>query len=269
MRHIRAAVAVLSLAAAVRAEGTEQLLEILDLHEKLATDEAFQQQAKMIGAYLQEAQAMGHDDRVRVYRSVLAILRKIEAAPAKGKAAEPPAAQPASPEAPPGPKPAGETPVAVLDAGAARLEWFKAESLDALPEVPVRMSLWTRDLLAMGEETDRDLPRAPDPPSAARISFFLEAKAAGDHAFTVQHGANDFRILVGGRRIVDLPRSGARTGRGVVHLEQGFHRIDVLLRYDASGDSSFAVGVLAPGASENRIVTRSDLLLKRPPPVAQ
>jgi len=269
MRHVRAAVAILSLAAAVRAEGTEQLLEILDLHERLATNETFQQQAKMLGAYMQEAQAMGHDDRVRVYRSVLAILRKIEAAPAKGTAVAPQAAGTGAPDAPPAPKPAGETPVAVLDAGAARLEWFKADSLDKLPEVPLRMSLWTRDLLSMGEETDRDLPPSPDAPSAARISFFLEAKAAGDHAFTVQHGGNDFRILVGDRQVVDLPRGGERTGRGVVHLEQGFHRIDVLLRYDASGDSSFAVGVLAPGASENRVVTRSDLLLKRPPPVTE
>ncbi|MFI5402722.1 MAG: hypothetical protein ACHQ1G_07290, partial [Planctomycetota bacterium] len=155
-----------------------------------------------------------------------------------------------------------------IDAGAAHLEWFKADSLDAMPEVPVQKVLWTRDLLVMGEG---DLPPPPgDDPSAARISFYLEAKAAGDHRFSAQHGDNDLRLLVGGRPILDLLAKGERSGHGAIHLEKGFHRIDVLLRYVKPGDPSFAVSVLPPGASEGHLITKSELLLMRSaPPVAQ
>lgn len=255
MRHARnAALVVLTLAAAARAEGTEHVLRILELHEQLATNEAFEHQAKLLGVYMQAAQAMDHDDRVKVYERVLAILRRIAAAaPAK----ESPAPAPAPPE----PKPAGETPMATLDAGAAHLEWFKTDSLDAMPDVPVRRALWARDLFAMGEEEDKDLPPSPD--AAARISFYFEAKTAGEYRFSAQHGDNDLRMLVGGKLVLNLKKGGERTGQGVVHLEEGFHRIDVLLRY---GKPSFAVGVLAPGASESRVVTKSDLLLKREAP---
>ncbi len=264
MRHARnAALVVLSFAAVARAEGTEYVLQILELHEQLATNEAFLEQAKLLGAYMQEAQGMGHDDRVKVYERVLSILRRIAAAPPPAKAAAAPSAPAAAgpapaPKPPPDPEPAGATPGGTLDSGAAHLEWFKTDSLDAMPDVPVRKALWTRDLLAMGEAGDKDLPPSPD--GAARISFYFEAKIAGEYRFSAQHGWNDLRMLVGGRQVIDLKKDGERSGHGVVHLEEGFHRIDVLLRY---GSPSFAVGVLAPGASESRVVTRSDLLLKR------
>jgi hypothetical protein len=259
MRHARnVALLLLLLCPVARAGGNEYVFQILELHEKLATNEAFQQQAKLLGAYMMEAQGMGHDDREKVYQRVLAILKKIDAAAPANPA---PSVAPApAPKAPPDPKPAGSTPGGTLDAGAAHLEWFKTDSLDTMPEVPVQKALWTRDLLVMGES---DLPPPPDEPSAARISFFLEAKAAGDHRFSAQHGDNDLRLLVGGRPIVDLLAKGERSGQGVIHLEKGFHRIDVLLRYGKPGDPSFAVSVLAPGATESRAVTKSDLLLKR------
>lgn len=243
-----AALAVLLVTGGARADGTEQLLEILALHEKLATEEAFQQQAKLLGAYVEAAQSMADDQRALVYQRVLGILRQIE------KTVDPPA----PPPAPPSPPPAGHTPGGSLDAGAARLEWYKAESLDALPEVPVKKELWTHDLSAMGE----DLPPAPDSATTVRISFYFEAKAPGAHEFSAQHGENELRVVVGGKQLVDLKAPGEGGGKGVVHLEGGFHRVDVLLRYEA--DPSFTVSVLSPYAAESRVVKRSELLLKRP-----
>ncbi|HEX5138904.1 MAG TPA: hypothetical protein VFY93_18180 [Planctomycetota bacterium] len=250
-----AALAALLLAGGALADSNEQLFEILKLHEKLATEDAFQQQAKLLGAYLEAAQSMREEQRVLVYERVLGILRRIEedvAAPAPARA-----------PAPPGREPVGHTALGSLDPGSARLEWFKAESLDLVPDVPVRKGLWTRDLVAMGEEDDPDLPRTPEAP-IARITFYLEVKTPGEHAFTAQHGGNDLRIIVGGKPVIDVARGGAHTARGVAHLERGFHRVDVLLRYDASGDPSFAVKVLRPGAGESHILARSDLLLTRP-----
>jgi hypothetical protein len=103
---------------------------------------------------------------------------------------------------------------------------------------------------------------APDSATTVRISFYFEAKAPGAHEFTAQHGENELRVVVGGKQLVDLKAPGEGGGKGVVHLEGGFHRIDVLLRYEA--DPSFSVSVLSPGAAESRVVKRSDLLLKRP-----
>ncbi|MFI5404045.1 MAG: hypothetical protein ACHQ1G_13985, partial [Planctomycetota bacterium] len=101
MRHARnVALLLLPLCPVARAGGNEYVFEILELHERLATNEAFQQQAKLLGAYMMEAQGMGHDDREKVYQRVLAILKKIDAAPANA----PPA--PAS-SVPPGVVPAG------------------------------------------------------------------------------------------------------------------------------------------------------------------
>lgn len=248
----KAALAALLLAGGARADGTEQLLQILELHQRLATEDAFLHQAKLLGAYMEAAESMREDQKLLVYERVLGILRQIETT----------VGTPAAPPAPPSPPPAGHTPGGSLDAGSARIAWFKAETLDAIPDIPARTALWTRDLLAMGDEEDPDLPRAPDAP-VARITFFLEVKTPGEHAFGAQHGKNDFRIVVG-KTVVDLRRDGARTGKGSVHLERGFHRIDVLLRYDAQGDPSFAVKVLLPGAAESRVLTRSDLLLTRP-----
>jgi hypothetical protein len=248
-----AALVTLLFANGASGDSAEQLLEIMALHEKLATEEAFQQQAKLLGAYVEAAQSMTEEQRTLVYQRVIGILRQIE------KAVEPPA----PPPGPPSPPPAGHTPGGSLDAGAARIEWFKAESLDAIPEVPARKALWTRDLLAKGDAEDKDLPRAPASP-VARITFFFHVKTPGDHAFSAQHGENDLRIVVAKKPVLDLPKDGPSTGEGVVYLERGFHRIDVLLKYEEAGDPSFAVKVLAPGAAESRVLAKPDLLLTRP-----
>jgi len=248
----------LAVGGRARAEGTEQLMEILDLHEKLATSEAFQHQAKLLGAYMEAAQSMSHDQRVLVYQRVLGILRQIERAPVPTSAPAP-----AEPK-PPKEEPAAQTSAGALRAGAAHLEWYDAKSLDKMPEFPVRRGLWTRDLMAMGESEDRDLPPVPDGSTTVRISFFFEAGMAGKHRFSAQHGANHLRILVSGKDLLDLANGGARSGQGEVRLEKGYHRVDVLLRYEASGDPSFAVSVLHPGDTESRVVTKSDLLLTSP-----
>jgi len=252
-----AALAALLLAGGARADSTDQLLEIVKLHEKLAGEDAFQQQAKLLGAYVEAAQSMQEDQRALVYERVLGILHRIEesigAPPPEHAAAPAPSAQEA----------VGHTAAGSLDPGSARLEWFKAESFDAIPDVPVRKGLWTRDLVAMGEEDDLDLPRTPEAP-IARITFYLEVKTPGEHTFTAQHGGNDLRIVVGGKPVVNATKGGARTAKGAVHLERGFHRVDVLLRYEASGDPSFAVKLLRPGAAEARILAKGDLLLTRP-----
>jgi hypothetical protein len=248
----RGALALLLVAGGARADDAEQVLEIARLHEKLATEKAFEDQSKLLGSYMDAARSMTEEQRALIHERVLNILRKIEEEVDK----------PAPPPAPPSPPPAGHTPGGSLDAGAARIEWFKAESLDAILDYPAKRALWTRDLLAIGDE-DKDLPRSPEAP-VARITFFFHVKTPGEHAFSAQHGGNDLRIVVGGKPVVDLPKGGERTGRGVVHLERGYHRIDVLLRYGAEGDPSFAVKVLPPGAAESRVVTKGDLLLRRP-----
>jgi hypothetical protein len=217
-----------------------------------------------------EAQAMGHDDRIRVYQSVIRILRQIDAASSAPREVPAlPAPKPPAPAAPSETKPAGETPVARLDAGAAHLEWFRVDSLDATLDVPASRALWRRDLFAMGEEGDKDLP-AQEAPVAARITFYYEAKVTGEHAFAAQNGSCHLRLLVGTNQVVDLPRGGPRTGREVVHLEQGFHRIDLLLHYGRGDRPSFVASVLPPGASESHVLSKSELMLKRPaPPLAQ
>lgn len=270
MRHVpAAALFAILLAAPAQAEGTEYVLQILELHEKLATNELFQQQAKLLGSYMLEAQGMDHDNRVRMYQAVLRILRQIDNAPPPSRGAAAPAAppaRPAAPEAPPEPKPVTETPAATLDSGAAQIEWFRATSLDEMPDVATERALWRRDLFAMGEEDDKDLPPLGGP-AAARITFYLEAKVTGDHGLAAQHGGCQLRVLAGGRQVMDLKADGKPSGREVVHLEQGFHRIDVLLLYGKDDRPSFAVSVLPPGASEGHVITKSELLLRRPPVV--
>jgi hypothetical protein len=272
MRHVLAA-ALFSLVfvAPARAEGTEYVLEILELHEKLATNELFQQQAKLLGAYMLEAQAMDHDNRVRTYQTVLRILRLIDNAPATRDATPPaPPEKPAAPAAPSDSKPATETPAATLDSGAAQVEWFNTGSLDEMPDAPVRRALWKRDLFAMGAEDDRDLPKQAETPAAARITFYLEAKVAGEHSFAAQHADCRMRVLVGGKPVVDLKGDGKRSGQDKMHLEQGFHRVDVLLLYGKDERPSFAVSVLPPGEAESHVLSKSELMLKRPaPPVTQ
>lgn len=55
----------------------QMLLEIMDLHTRLATNDVFLAQAKMLGVYLEAAQPMDEAEKTGIYRGVLNILQKI------------------------------------------------------------------------------------------------------------------------------------------------------------------------------------------------
>lgn len=248
----------------------ELLLEIMDLHSELVTNETFLAQAKMLGAYLEAAQLLEEAKKIKIYAKVLNILSKIKTSPIKIKEIA------AEPESVAGQKPLEEEKQeakSIYEPGAALLEIFRfdlktGEHLD----LPIIRTYWKRDLSYSGEFVVPDRrSELGNSPYVAKFSFYYEAIQSGRYGFTVVHNRqNGCGIKIGGVEIVSsLPNE--TSAQGVCNLEKGFHRFEFGLGSGLPSfvyatpvhNASFQVKVLIPGAFDAVPLTKDMMLLKK------
>ena len=101
----------------------ELLLEIMDLHSELVSNEIFLAQAKMLGAYLEAAQPLEEAKRIKIYSRVLNILVRIKGLPAQPYAE---AYRPKISAEEKSPEKESKVGKSVYEPGAALLEIFKS-----------------------------------------------------------------------------------------------------------------------------------------------
>lgn len=257
----------------------ELLLEIMDMHSELVTNEIFLAQAKMLGAYLEAAQPLEESKKIKIYAKVLNILSKIEASPIELQpiaAEEESGAQQKTFEG----EQAGKT---VYEPGAAHLEIFKLTgnetSLENIPELPIIRTYWKSGLACSAAFV---LPERLDEVGevsayVAKFSFYYEAKQPGKYGLTILHNENNVCILkIGGVTVVEPPqervRGYASVYQGVCNLEKGFHRVEFWLvsrspnKYSLRGrskDAEFQVKILTPDAFDAVPITKDMMLLKK------
>jgi hypothetical protein len=258
------------------------LLEIMDLHAQLVTNDVFLAQAKMLGAYLESAQPMDEAKKADIYTKVLDMLLKIKDAGVQAPAS--PAQEKATPEQKRVVQEQEDKSIYVP--GAALLEIFKADSIETIPSLPVIRAYWRRDLAYTGNFLlpDRFSEVGQGSRYVARFSFYLEAKEAGDYGFTVTHNEqqNACKVTIGGVDIVKSSREPS--GQGVCTLKPGFHRVEFWLvsavdsgyraeddgasntgpafRLRRRNDAAFGVKVLVPNALDAAALTKNMMLLK-------
>lgn len=257
----------------------ELLLEIMDSHIELVTNEIFLAQAKMLGAYLEAAQPLEESKKIKIYAKVLNILSKIKTSPIEIKeiAANPESgAEQKTFEGEQGAK-------SVYEPGAALLEIYKIDpDKKEIPELPVIRTYWKRDLVHGGGflVPDRVSEIGKDSPYLAKFSFYYEAKQSGRYGFTVVN-KRDFRytdfafgekvitffkLTIGGVDVVQVSTEPA--GQGVCNLKKGFHRVEFWLSAYAkerrrSAYAGFDVKVLTPGAFDAVPLTKDMMLLRK------
>jgi hypothetical protein len=251
------------------------LLEIMDLHGQLVTNDVFLAQAKMLGAYLESAQPMEETKKITIYRRVLDMLLKIKASVAE---------VPANPsQQKPGPQ--QKVPQeqiedkSVFVPGAGLLEIFKFDpKQNQMGDLPVIRRLWKRDLAYSGGfvAPDRWSDVGPDADYGARFSFYYEVPQSGRYGFTFQKESQSqsgyaarsykaFRLRIGGTDIIKTTEVPA--GQGVADLAKGFHRVEFWL-YDKTASilnaegGNFQVKVLTPQALDAVPLTKDMMLLK-------
>ncbi len=251
----------------------ELLLEIMDLHSELVTNETFLAQAKMLGVYLKAAQSLEESKKIKIYSKVLDILVKIKESAVQIS----PRLSEIEGEAEKKTLEEDQERKSVYEPGAALLEIFKAdkaESLDNLPDLPVIRTYWNRDLACSSHFVlpDRISEIGRNSPYVAKFSFYYEAKRAGKYGFTVQHvRVNNCKLRIGGVDVVEAnPTEPA--AQGVCNLQNGFHRVEFWLisRAKESGWSpgrekaaGFQVKILTPDAFDAVPFTKDMMLLKK------
>lgn len=242
------------------------LLEIMDLHGQLVTNDVFLAQAKMLGAYLESAQPMEETPKSAIYRKVVDMLLKIKESAAQ---------VPANPPQQKAPQDQLEE-KSVFVPGAALLEVFKADSIETVPTLPVIRAYWRRDLAYTGNFLlpDRISEIGYQSRYVARFSFYYEAKDAGDYGFTVVHNkaGNACKVTVGGVDVAKVSKDPSV--QGVCTLRKGFHRVEFWLVSSAWGPGSytgfageeyyadFGVKILVPNALDAVALTKDMMLLK-------
>ena len=260
----------------------ELLLEIMDLHSELVTNEIFLAQAKMLGAYLEAAQPQEEAKKIIIYKKVLDILLKVKDSTVN---ASPPTSEKGAKteqKAFEGEK-KGKS---VFVPGAALLEIFKFKghetSLEQVPDLPVIRTYWKRDLACSASFV---LPERLDEVGevsayAAKFSFYYEAKQPGKYGLTILHNENNVCMLkIGGVTVVEPPQERGRGSyasvyQGVCNLEKGFHRVEFWLvsrsptkdslRWPSrSKDAEFQVKILTPDAFDAVPITKDMMLLKK------
>ncbi len=165
----------------------ELLLEIMDLHSELVTNEIFLAQAKMLGAYLEAAQPLEESKKIKIYAKVLNILSKIKTSQIEIKEIAD------EPESVAEQKPLEEEKQeakSVYEPGAALLEIFRVDpKTGEHPDLPIIRTYWKRDLAYSGVFLlpDRLSEIGKNSPYAAKFSFYYEAKKSGRYGFTLEH----------------------------------------------------------------------------------
>src|SRR4030066_2584802 len=171
----------------------ELLLDIMDLHGELVTNETFLAQAKMLGAYLESAQPQEEAKKIKIYGKVLDILTKIKEScaqiPLQHSHKEGDIEQKTF---------EGESKgKSVYEPSAALLEIFKPASEEMMMEIiqsgpssdhlPVIRTYWKRDLAHSGFFLlpERATEIGTNSPYIAKFSFYYEAKQPGRYGFTV------------------------------------------------------------------------------------
>lgn len=273
-------------------KSSELLIQIMDLQGKLAANEQFQSQAKMLGEYLESARSADETQKIEIYTKVLDILTKIKTASVASSVQPDRSVPSVSAE-----KTEKQDKI-IYEPGAALLEVFKAESLDNIPDLPVIRTLWKRDLACWGDPMDRKNPwlieknefhaflipeRAGElgatsgyefsAPYVARFSFYYEAKEPGKYSFTIIHGNNICELKIGGISVVKA-QIGQSAAQGICKLEKGFHRVEFYLvsnicsgGWSGKGPSPyFKVKVLTPNGFDAVPVTKDMLLMKSAKP---
>jgi hypothetical protein len=265
----------------------ELLLEIMDLHGELVTNETFLAQAKMLGAYLEAAHEFEEAKKASVYEKVLKILLEIKdvrVQPSSRAEQSKSDAERRPPE-----KESQETKT-VYKPGAAALEIFKSDSLDNIPNLPLIRTFWNRDLTYLGGFLlpDRATEIGQGAYYVARFSFYYHAKQPGKYGFNVQmrrqySGMHQTCKLAIGRvevlRLTEWPDKDEAVSQGICDLKEGFYTFEFSLfsrvddsyepRYDKEInrtprrlDASFCVRILTPDAIDAVPVTKDMMLLK-------
>lgn len=257
----------------------ELLLEIMDLHTDLVTNEIFLAQAKMLGAYLEAAQPLEESKKNKIYAKVLNILSKI-----MDSAIQIPAvfAEPESDVVERSVEKEGQKRKIVYEPGAAILEIFKIDAdRKEIPELPVIRTYWRRDLSSLERicllpERASEIGR--DAFYVAKFSFYYEAKQPGKYGFTVlnkrnfSHTSSVFGGTVAASRLgiggIDIVKWAADpVCQGLCNLKKGFHRVEYWfgdkVAYPAAYPRGFEVRVLAPGAFDAVPITKNMMLLRK------
>jgi hypothetical protein len=244
------------------------LLEIMDLHTELVTNETFLAQAKMLGAYLEAAQPLEEAKKIKIYAKVLGILAKIKDSKVH-IALSPDETESSIEDKNFEGEQAGKT---IYEPGAALLEIFKIDTeKQEIPDLPVIRTYWRHDLDWAG---DFPLPGriseigGRDSSYFAKFSFYYEAKQSGKYGFTILHNqSNACGLTIGGVDVV-VAKPNASSAQGVCNLKKGFHRIEFGVGkpetlWIASNTGSFQVKILTPGAFDAVPLTKDMMLLKK------
>jgi len=247
----------------------ELLLEIMDVHTQLVTNNIFLAQAKVIAAYLEASLQLEKPNKVKAYEKVLKILSQIRAAPPQAalKAVE---SVRETPEEAVAEGRSGQETKPTYEPGAALLEIFKANTIDNLPPLPVTRAYWKRDLACSEEYVlpDRIKDVGRNSPYVAKFSFYYHAKEPGLYGFIVALNSWSLqnqacKLRVSGVDVIDVGPAPNEVTQGVCNLDRGFHRLEFFFASTTRfGRSAFEVKVLPPRAFDAVLLTKDMMLLK-------
>ena len=255
----------------------ELLLDIMDLHSELVTNEIFLAQAKMLGAYLEAVQPLDESKKIKVYEKVLNILTKIKDSTVRIPAGPVEVESGSEQKTFEG----EQTGKSVYEPGAALLEIFKIDpDKQVIPDLPIIRTYW-KNHLAFSHQNCLLPERASEIGSGsnyvAKFSFYYEAKQSGKYGFTIVDNRsvrfirrsqgeteNNMKLTIGSIDVVKVLLNEA-SSQGVCNLKKGFHRIEFWFfdKVEGSYTRGFQVKVLAPGVFDAVQITKDIMLLKK------
>ena len=239
------------------------LLEIMDMHTQLATNEVFLAQARVVAAYLEAARQSDEAMKVEIYSRVQKLLSKIQLAAARDSQ-EP--KQLKSDVGQTSAQSQSDEDATTYKRGQALLEIFKGKSMSEIPDLPVIRTYWKQglaceDFPVPGRE--REVGRY----WIAKFTFWYEAVQAGKYGFTVMgtesrsfSGSADCLLRIGG---VDVVKSSGQAEQGVCTLEKGFHRVEFWVIGGSAHQPNIQVKLLLPGALDAVPLSQDMMLLKK------
>jgi len=248
----------------------ELLLEIMDLHSELVTNEVFLAQAKMLGAYLEAAHPLEETKKNKIYTKVLDILVKIKSSEVRIRVKSSQKEDEVEQK-----KFDGEqADKSVYEPGAALLEIFKVDlESGTTSDLPVIRTYWKRDLDYSGDFIlpDRVSELGRNSPYVAKFSFYYHAEQSGKYGFTVvRDPVIRCKLEVGGFTILEVKEGRTRgevMSQGTCNLKKGFHRVEFWLAswtsYAYQKPGTFQVKVLTPRGFDAVPITKDMMLLKK------